>query len=1178
MRKIYTLLLCILFNVSVFKSQHVYNNYVDGKVYVKLTRAATKAILKEDPTNIPLSKTGVLSKVFAKYGVTKVYRPFHQAADDEVLPCIVKLDFNKNSLVDDLIRELKQFSQIEYAEKVPLMRTDATPNDPLYSSAVHLTQIGAANAWNVFNSTANGNSTITVAIVDNAVMWTHADLVANTYTNTGEIPNNNVDDDGNGYKDDVNGYDVTDNDNNTLPTNLSMNHGTHCAGIAGARTDNNLGIASIGWNVRIIPVKCETDNGATTTVANGYEGIVYAVKAKAKIISCSWGGSTSSATEQSVINYAWNRGRIVMASAGNNGNNVPNYPGAYNNVYCVGWVDPSDVKASLSNYGTYVDVSAPGSNINSTVPYSSTPAYQQLSGTSMATPMVAGLAALMLSKSPNMTRADVLNCISSTATNIYTLSGNSAYVSGNQLGAGRINAFAAMNCAATYSALPPVANFYAFPLYTCPNTSITLYDSSLYSPTTWNWVFQGGSPATSTLANPVVQWSSPGTYSVSLTVSNASGTNTATKLSYINVAGALPLPFVEGFENPQFLPANWSANNIANDPIFWDRTTTCGGFGTSTACAIFDNFLYFVANERDEVRSPKFNMSNVGLARIRFDVAYARYDATFSDSLEVKISTNCGSTWNSVYLKGGTGLATAPDKTNGMFVPTSTQWRRDSVDVSTFAAGQGNVMFSFINRGRYGQPIYVDNINIATPVPTLSIISPANVCNNSPATFSFATTGAASYTWSLPGSSVLSSTLANPVVSYPTAGIYTVTLVGANGNSSTSVTSTISIVSSPSINLNAFPSNTVCSGSSATISASGASSYSWSTGAAGNQIVVTPSTNTIYSVTGGVPGCSNTQTILLTTGGSGLSVNIAATSSIVCVGSSATLSASGASSYTWSTGATGNGIVVTPTASSIYSVNGSNAGCTGNSTITLTVAPTPVAVISTTNAGCGNGCNGVVDAVCQVGTSPFTFSLGGASTPCGILPCTNLCQGLYTLYTTDSYGCKTFNIFTLSNTPNNVTSAISTTNASCASCADGALTAGVSGGLAPYSYTWSPSGGNGPTASALLPGCYTVSILDSQNCSSETQGCVTISTGLGSNAIDINALNIFPNPGNGEVNVIAPNQMFDVMVYNQLGQLVILKTGVDGSTVINTSALAKGVYLLEAAQGKTSVRKKLVVE
>ena len=574
------ILLCSLFfiSVNVIFSQRVYPNYVDGCIYVKFNKSLIKSISKENPENISLSKLSSIGKILNKYGVTKAYIPFYHAVDDDNLLSILKLEFTQSSKVNDLIEELSAVQGIEYAEKVHLMKTDVTmPNDFSISSAsVHLAQINAQNAWDYFN----GNSNITVAIVDNAIMWTHADLITNTYINTVEASGiTGVDDDGNGYIDDINGYDVADNDGNAIPAFTSQDHGTHCAGIAGARTDNATGVASIGWNIKIIPVKASFDVTPSATVDKGYEGIIYAVRAKAKIISCSWGNNSGifSSTEQYCIDYAWNRGCIIIAAAGNGATNTVNYPGGYNHVYCVAAVDASDAKYSFSNYGTWVDINAPGVNIYSTIPYTGTPAYQPLSGTSMSTPMVAGLAALMLSKSPNMTRTDVLNCISSTAANIYTVSGNSAYASGNQLGAGRIDAFAAMSCAATYSALPPVANFYAFPLNTCPNTSISFYDSSLYQPTSWSWTFQNGSPATSTSSNPSVFWTTPGTYSVLLTVTNTNGISSKTKLSYITVSGPSALPFFEGFQGTQFLPAGWSPNNIWNDNLYWSRITGVGG-------------------------------------------------------------------------------------------------------------------------------------------------------------------------------------------------------------------------------------------------------------------------------------------------------------------------------------------------------------------------------------------------------------------------------------------------------------------------------------------------------------------------------------------------------------------------------------------------------------------------
>jgi PKD repeat protein len=997
------LFICIL-NFSY--SQTVYQDYVDGRIYLKLDKTVLKSVLNYNPSNLPLTLFPNFDPAILKFGIVKISRPFHQASDDNKLPSVFKIEFTDIKKVDELIEYLMDLPQVEFAEKVPLMRTHINPNDPQFSAMSHLQQINAPAAWNIFN----GNSSITVAVVDNAIMWTHADLIGNTYTNTVEASGiTGIDDDGNGYIDDINGWDAADGDNNPLPPSNGVFHGTHCAGIAGASTDNGIGVASIGWNIKIIPVKGEpSSSGSTINVTNGYEGILYAVRSGARVISCSWGGANPSMTEQFVIDYAWNRGCIIIASAGNNNNSAPNYPGAYNNVYCVAAVDATDGKSGVSSFGSWVDISAPGDNILSTMPYTGTPAYQQQSGTSMATPMVAGLAGLMLSKSPNMTRANVLNCISSTAANIYTVSANAVYT--GSLGAGRIDASAAMNCAATFSAMPPLANFFAFPLNTCPNTAINFYDSSLYVPTSWNWVFQGGTPGTSTLANPTVSWTAPGTYSVMLTSTNANGTSVKSKLSYITVAGPSLLPLIEGFQGSQFLPANWTPNNIWNDNLYWTRATGVGGFGTSTACAMFDNFNMNVPGERDEMRTPKYNFSNVASARLRFDVAYARYNATFSDTLEVKVSTNCGATWTSIYIKGGSLLATAPDA-GSFYTPASSQWRRDTIDISTITAGQGNVMFSFLNRGHYGQPIYVDNINLVFPAPSLTVASSTSVCAGSSLFFNNLSTGAYSYSWNFQGGSIATSTITSPTVTYTTPGIYTALLSALNGPGTATLAKTITVVANPTITITPSANGPVCACTTDTLTATGANTYTWNAGAQGSTIAVQPAQTTSYSLTGTDNGCPSSQSTTITVAGASLALSIqAGPSNTLCIGKTATITANGATNYTWSTGATGNTIVVTPLVNSVYSYTGTAGVCSGNRSLSITVASLPTSAINASNSDCAV-CTGSMNVVTNGGTGPYTYSV--SNTTCTGVTCSSLCQGNYTIQTNDVLGCKSENTFTI---------------------------------------------------------------------------------------------------------------------------------------------------------------------
>lgn len=1377
------IIICLCLN-PLF-AQTVYKHQVDGEIYVKFTKAALKEVSKENPNNIPLSKLASVNKILSKYGVTRAYKPFYQADDDAKLPYILKFEFSKITKIEDFINEIRNVTGVEYAEKVSLNTVDALPNDPTFGT--HLNQINAQNAWNVFNSTANGNSNITVAIVDNAVSWTHTDLVANTFTNTLEIAGNLIDDDGNGYVDDRNGWDAADNDNNPIPSNLGMNHGSHCAGIAGARTDNGIGIASIGWNIKIIPVKCQTNTGSTTGIAAGYQGIIYAAKMKARVISCSWGGaSTASSAEQSVIDYAWNRGCIVICAAGNDNNSILHYPGAYNNVYCVASVSTSNVKSGFSCFGTWVDISAPGENITSTGTSNN---YFGSSGTSMATPLVAGLAGLMLSKCPFMTQTDVLNCISSTAVNIYTIGANATYSTGLQLGAGRIEAFQAMNCAAAFLTYAPIANFYTLTRNTCPNVNISFIDSSMYAPTSFTWTFQGGTPATSTSSNPSVFWTTPGTYSVSLIAGNANGTNTKIKLSYITIAGPIALPLTQGFQTLPFLPANWTAYNINNDANYFTRVTgaTLGGFGTSTACVTYDNYNIDAAPDRDEMRTPKYTFSNVASARLRFDVAYRPYDAQYSDTLEVRLSTNCGANWTSIYTKGGATLSSVAGTLQAnIFTPTAAQWRKDTIDISALTAGQGNVMFSFVNRGHYGQALYLDNINLAFPTPTVNFNLTPTICVGATMNLLNTSVGASSYTWTMTGGTPATSTATNPTVSYASTGIYSITLLGVNGNVTSSITKTVSVINGPTITVNtpsvcagqtatltasgatgytwtagptapsmtanpltttvytvtgsngtcssvktativittgpvinvntptvcastsatltatgatnytwtagpltasmaASPSvttvytvtgnnggcltiktativvtpnptvtvnnQTICPGGSATITATGATSYSWSTGFTSNPLIVSPPVTTTYNVIGTTLGCTNTKTVSVTVGSS-LSVLITANPASKCASGSSTLSASGATNYTWTPGAsTATSIVVNQPITATYTLIGSSGACTGSTTTTVNVIPTPSFAIATspspticagksvtiaasgfysiytwsspsattsaysatpatttnysvtgigsggcttssvvvitvvnnpltsltsTNANCSNPCSGIANGITSSGTAPYTYSLTGGS--CTSLPCSSLCAGNYTLVTNDAFGCTTSNNFSIFAPTNNLLTNITVTNSACSTCSTGIANVNVAGGIGPYTYTWSPSGGNAATASSLAPVCYTVVVMDANGCSVSTSTCVGFSTGFQNVFNGSTALLVYPNPAQNNVTIEYQGALFNYTLYNNLGQLIATDKNNFDKAVINLNEFAKGIYLIEVEIGKDKIRKKLIIE
>lgn len=413
--------------------------------------------------------------------------------------------------------QLKKY--IEYIEPIPQYEFFYTPND-LNSSQWNLSKINAELAWD--ESTGNG---ALIAIVDDAVEISHSDLNANIWTNPNEIAGNGIDDDGNGFIDDLNGWDVANGDNDPSPPSTATSsyfaHGTHCAGIASVVTDNNNGISSIGFNAKIVPVKIGDD--ANSMLVAAYSGVNYAIEIGADVISMSWGGGAYSITYQTIFDYAYSQGITCVAAAGNSNTSTPMYPASYNHVISVGSTDISDSKSSFSNYGPTIDVMAPGSSIFSTVPNNS---YGFKSGTSMACPLVSGIVALMISKNAQLTPDEIEQCLASTCDNIDVQ--NPSYV-GN-IGGGRVNAYAALQC------IKPIhADFSSNAIFTCVGGQIQFTDQSNNNPTSWQWSFPGGSPSSSTLQNPIISYSTPGTYNVELIVQNIDGSDTLVLNNYITV-------------------------------------------------------------------------------------------------------------------------------------------------------------------------------------------------------------------------------------------------------------------------------------------------------------------------------------------------------------------------------------------------------------------------------------------------------------------------------------------------------------------------------------------------------------------------------------------------------------------------------------------------------------------
>lgn len=295
---------------------------------------------------------------------------------------------------------------VAHAERHALRYPLLTPNDPQYGGQWAPPRLGLPQSWDV----STGRPRVIVAVIDTGVDYNHPDLTDNIWTNPGEIPANGRDDDGNGYVDDVRGWDFSgatgdqpDND----PADVD-GHGTHVAGIIAARGNNATGVAGVAWFVRIMALKVQADNGTEMAVADIIEAIDYAIAKGARIVNCSFGGETESSAEYQAFARLRTAGILAVCAAGNNGRDIDpgagkrTYPAGYNldNIIAVAASDLNDKLAAFSNFGRVsVHLMAPGVDVLSTCRNGQ---YCSKQGTSMAAPHVTGVAALMLSKAPSL--------------------------------------------------------------------------------------------------------------------------------------------------------------------------------------------------------------------------------------------------------------------------------------------------------------------------------------------------------------------------------------------------------------------------------------------------------------------------------------------------------------------------------------------------------------------------------------------------------------------------------------------------------------------------------------------------------------------------------------------------------------------------------------------------------
>lgn len=565
---------------------------------------------------LPLSKQVLLAdptlhydpySVFVKFGVdaTAADRDAVAAAVGgsalhtySLVPGLVHLEITCS--VKDAIDRIAALKGVEYVEPDFVVRADAVPNDPSFGLLWGMQNTGqtvnadpgiagadarATGAWDVLV----GNPGFVVAIIDSGTLLSHPDLAANIWTNPGEIAGNGIDDDANGYIDDVSGYDFFSIDNNPS----DGGHGTHTAGTVGAVGNNGIGVAGVAWNCKIMPLRFLGPTGGFTSDA--ILAIQYAVQKQVKVSNNSWGGSASSQPLFDAIAAARSFDHLFVASAGNNAANsdsLPSYPAAYNldNIISVAATDNNDARATFSNYGpASVDLGAPGVNVLSTYGTS----YAYLNGTSMAAPHVAGVAALVFMQNPSMSYTQVKARILGSVRPIASLTG--LCVSG-----GVLNAAAALNAppppppnnAPTVTIISPTsgASFLTGASITFTGSALDLEDGSRTAAMTWTSSLQGqiGVGGSFTLASLIA-----GTHVITARATDTAGlagTSTVSITLTVPIVPAIPTAFRVARSGSSAV-TSWRdrSNNETGFEVrreqrinnVWTNTTTVGSVGAN---------------------------------------------------------------------------------------------------------------------------------------------------------------------------------------------------------------------------------------------------------------------------------------------------------------------------------------------------------------------------------------------------------------------------------------------------------------------------------------------------------------------------------------------------------------------------------------------------------------------
>ena len=480
--KLVTLTLTSFLMSESGKNQGFHNNLL--KIYIEKNVVVNEVTLT--------TSDEMLNELFQNAGVSKIKKWLPTAKesysyDNIYLSRYYIINFSKpDKKLDDLVTSFLELDNIRVVEHIPITTINDVPNDEYWQQLYGLRQIYAENAftlWDYENGEIPGfipNDEVVVGIVDLGLMWDHPDLIDNIWRNIGEdadgdgdvieyIDNewvfdpgdtNSIDDDGDGFIDNFLGYNVALEHNDPHPRqNLIMDHGTLVAGCVSAMTNNEIGVSSVGWSVKLMGISCGQD---PPSISHPYEGLLAAAQMGADVINMSFGSTSWIESNQVLINFINEEfGCVLVASSGNSGVQEPNYPASYDNVISVTATGPNNHFDCWPNFHETVDISAPGSDIWTTTPFTTMDQdmYEPATGTSFSSPIVAGAVALLKTVFPDGDSKFLESRILNTASPIDDMNGDCDGQSlEGMLGEGQLNIYDALT-------MQPPMEVYASDIY-----------------------------------------------------------------------------------------------------------------------------------------------------------------------------------------------------------------------------------------------------------------------------------------------------------------------------------------------------------------------------------------------------------------------------------------------------------------------------------------------------------------------------------------------------------------------------------------------------------------------------------------------------------------------------------------------------------------------------------------